>query len=223
MHPPNPGSFRQEVAYDIRRCCAGFAAGRWFRHGDATDPAQGNTSWPRRSQTPSPYCRSAPPGRGAGFAQVSAKSPAALEFSFPNRELRVYCDDITTTNHPRGRATCVSRPSFWRRQPCLPLQVVCRTPLRAGLRALRRARFWPTPPTTARLPAPSSAVWPVLPPAASTSGCLPATTIDLTAAQYAVCSVPTRLAGPFGPRQTFALLRRACGLRGESRRCSTRS
>ncbi len=207
--------FRQELAYPARGQRTGFASLRALWHPDRAGLVCTDAPLPFRPTTPSQYCRSVPMGRGPGFAQVSAKPFAGQEFPFPNRKLRVYCNDITT-NHPRGRTSCVSRPSFWRQQPYLPLQAVCRIPLRAGLRAPRRARFWLMPPTTTRLPARLSAALRVLQPAASTLGCLPATTIDLTAAPGAACPVPSRLAGPIGPRRPFVLRHRACGLRGES-------
>ena len=214
MHPPRPTPFRQETAYALNGRVAGFACGGRLWHLVLAGRVQGNPSRSRRSPTPSQRWRLTPPKCGPGvpaLAQISAKRRQRPEFSFPKPKLRVYFEDIIT-NPPRGRATCVSKPSYWRRLPCLRLQAVCRILHRAGLRALRRARFWPMSPRMTRLPARLSVAWRALQAAASTSDCPPVT--DLIAARAAI---PVATTGRGDPGRSFAFF---CA-RGE--RCSTRS
>ena len=191
MHPPRPSPFRQEPARPWRGPVAGFARRAVLWHPSCMDRLQGNTHRSRRPVTPSLYFRPARSTRGPGFlpaAQFSAKVAHAPEYSFPNRKLRVYSKYITI-NQPRGRAPCVSRPSFWRSPPRIFWQDACRTPHRADLLALRQARSWPMPPTTTRLPARSSVVWLVPRPAASTWAFPPAT--DPVAASAAILVAST--------------------------------
>lgn len=213
MHPPTRHPCGQQTAYPWHRRFAGFARRRRLWQSGRTDRVQGTPSRPARPLTPSPHCRSARPTRGPGFAQVSANPWAGAEFSFPTRELRVYCRDITT-NHPRGRAPCVSIPSFWRQLPRPSLLVACRIPHRAGLPVPLPARFWPMSPTATSLPGPSSAVWRARQAAASTSAFPPATTTDLSALGPDVLTSKTIRADRPGGLSAF----RAQG----DRPCSTR-
>ena len=205
MFPRKPLSFRQQFAQASGAGEAGFAcAARLAQDAIMASEAGFAASahldcYPFPSPRPDPS-RVRPFFPKARQSNADAVSDGIFQCSFPTDKL----DSVAIKTNDRGSHTCVN-PSFSLPFAPFRLPAVCKTRPRAGLPVRQPARLSPMRPAAAPSMARSSAVWPVLPPVASTWVCRPATTNNLTAASAAS---PVRQ-GPAGQIARLALLHSA--------------
>lgn len=202
MFPRKPLSFRQQCAQPFGMGKAGFAPTRALSQDvvmacEAGLPALAHLDcYPFPSPWPDPS-RVRPFFSAARQADADAVSDGIFQCSFAADKL----DSAAIITSDRGSQTCVDPSSSLPFSLCR-LPAACRTRHRAGLQVRRPVRLSPMRPAAAPSMVRSSAVWPVLPPVASTWACRPATTNNLTAASAAS---PVRQ-GPTGQIARLALL-----------------
>ena len=202
MFPRKPLSFRQQFAQALGLGKAGFAPTRGLSQDvvmvcEVCSSAHAYLAcYPIPSPWPDP-CRVRPFLPARRQSDADAVCDGIFQCSFPADSL----DSVAIKTSDRGSHICVNPSSSLPFAP-FRLPVACKTPRRAGLPVRRPARLSPMRPAAAPSMARSSAVWPVLPPVASTWACPPATTSKLTAASAAQ---PVRQ-GPTGQIARLALL-----------------
>lgn len=164
MFPRRASPIRQSFASVQTGAQTGFASTRGLRHSGLVACLPRFGACGSRDCYPFPSTWPGPLRVGPFFCRAAARRAVAdpvnaLIFGFAFARDALDSGGITKTN--RGSSKC-GNPSFSSLfSPCRS-QAACKTPRRAGLPVRQRALSWPTPPTTTRLPVPSSAVWPGL-------------------------------------------------------------
>lgn len=211
MNPRKPLASWQEFAQGFGRAQFGFAMWVGLRN-DMVVPvaahisrAFGQACYPFPSPWPDPLrVRSFFSGRSAALRRVVAVCVNDSVFQFASALVAVESAGRTTTK--RGNSKCRNRSSLSPFLPCRWL-AACKTPPRAGLRALLQARPLPTLPTTTLSPARSLVALRARQPAASIWACRPAT--DLIAARAAHASLTASRGIPSAGRLHFDVSVRA--------------
>ena len=159
MNPRNPLAFWQKYAQGPACDVFGFATASGLRNDRTASIAKGFSAASGQDcfPFPSPWsgpARVGPIFSGPAFRRRIAACVKTAVLGFDFAMIPVESPAITTNQ--RGSYQCVNPLSFL---PCSPfrLPVAWTTRPRAALAARPQARFWPVPPTTTRLPAPSSA------------------------------------------------------------------
>ncbi len=182
MNPRNPLSVWQKFAQGVTLREFGFATLPGLRNDQSVPFTKGFSMVAGQDCFPFPSPWSGPKRVGPiFFAQALRRriathvKTAVLGFDFA----MIPVESPAITTNQRGSLRCVNLFSFL---PCLPFRLpdAWMTRPRAGLAVRPQVRFWPAPPTTMRLPVPSSAVLRVQPLARCLRRNAPAT--DLTAA-----------------------------------------
>ena len=219
MNPRNPLSVWQNFAQGVPLREFGFATLPGLRNDQSALFTKGFSMVAGQDCFPFPSPWSGPKRVGPIFSvqarrrRIAARvKTAVLGFDFA----MIPVESPAITTNQRGSLRCVDLFSFL---PCLPFRLpdAWMTRPRAGLAVQLRARFWPAPPTTMRLPVPSSAVLRVQPLARCLRRSAPAT--DLTAA-FAAPSITTASRGmpPAGRFHFAAKVFSADGRRATLRR-----
>lgn len=183
MNPPTPRPFWHGFAHGLGVVCKAFAMTWQARH--CFRAGQWQSGHGTRSQRcyPSPSLRSGPSQAGPILMRIASvpgdDCVGHNRNCFQIRDVAVESAAITTNQ--RGSTPCASRLSsllFFPR----PWPAACRTRRRAAWPARRLARLSPTLWTKTCWPVRRLAGWLVLPPAASSLACRPATrATDVTA------------------------------------------
>ena len=198
MNAPTATIIWQAFAQGRATVLAKFAMQAFARHCNRASYRHYSDGFSGYKCTPS--LRSGPSQAGPTFpvGHSNANCGSRRKFCYESRSFAVESGAITTTQ--RGSLPCASRlsssPFFPRRSPA-----ACRTPRRAGLQVLPRARLSQMPPKVTFSPGPSSAVLPAPHPAGSSWVCRPVTRATRPAALGQTEPLPRtiRASRPGGP------------------------